>query len=128
MYDWIQNHEVTMRKNKKITDEAHSVLIQMLIKNPEERLGSKEDIKEIEAHPFFRTLDFAKLERKEIDTPFKPKVKSDDDVSNIDELFLNTPLGESVTGKHDILAGVAANTDDNFVGFSYAPPISEMMS
>ena len=117
-----------MRKNKKITDEAHSVLIQMLIKNPDKRLGSKEDIKEIEAHPFFRTLDFAKLERKEINTPFKPKVKSDEDVSNIDELFLNTQLGESVTSRHDMLAEAAVNNDDNFIGFSYTPPISEIMS
>ena len=47
---------------------------QLLQREPEVRLGCMEDREPIRAHPFFRGLDWNKLERREIQPPFKPHV------------------------------------------------------
>lgn len=39
------------------------------------RLGSKGDAEEVVSHPFFRSLDFAQLLEKVLESPFKPDVK-----------------------------------------------------
>ena len=41
----------------------------------------------IKAHSFFGELDWVKLENKELEPPFKPKVKSAMDVGNFDADF-----------------------------------------
>jgi hypothetical protein len=38
-------------------------------------------------HPWFQTIDFDKMLRREIEMPFKPKVKSETDASNFDAYF-----------------------------------------
>ncbi len=122
MYESIKFKEIRLEKNGvTVTTAAQNVLTQMLKKDPSERLGAKGGIEAVQNHQFFKSVDFVKLERKEIPVPFIPKVKSDDDVSNIDNEFLKTPLGQSLQNG-DIIAGVTAAVDNNFVGFSYAPP------
>ncbi len=44
---------------------------QLLEKDPSKRLGVTGNVCE---HPFFRPIDFVKLERKEITPPYKPKL------------------------------------------------------
>ena len=38
-------------------------------------------------HPWFQAIDFEKLLKREIEMPFKPKVKSETDASNFDAYF-----------------------------------------
>ena len=67
-------------------------LLQLLQRDPERRLGCMEDREPIRSHPFFRVLDWYKLERREIPPPFKPHVVS---LQNVRDAF-NT-LTEAVS-------------------------------
>lgn len=49
--------------------------------------GGVEDAEEIKRHPFFKNLNFELLEKKEIEPPFKPKTKGEDDYKNIDQVL-----------------------------------------
>uniref|UniRef100_A0A8B9KBP4 Protein kinase C n=1 Tax=Astyanax mexicanus TaxID=7994 RepID=A0A8B9KBP4_ASTMX len=54
-----------------------SLCFQLLTKNPGKRLGGGEDAeREIREHPFFRWIDWDRLERLEIQPPFKPRAVS----------------------------------------------------
>lgn len=59
-----------------MTGESKNLIRQMLVVDPLERLGclagGHDDIK---THPFFRDLDFGKIEKKEIKAPWIPAVK-----------------------------------------------------
>uniref|UniRef100_A0A673U323 Protein kinase C n=1 Tax=Suricata suricatta TaxID=37032 RepID=A0A673U323_SURSU len=59
---------------------------ELFVREPEKRLGVRGDIRQ---HPLFREINWEELERKEIDPPFRPKVKSPCDCSNFDKEFLN---------------------------------------
>jgi hypothetical protein len=53
----------------------NTVIPQLLTRDPEKRLGSGPDgSMDIKNHPFFSSIDWEKLERKEITPPFVPKV------------------------------------------------------
>ena len=51
---------------------------QFLTKNPTRRLGCQPGIgeRQIKIHAFFRTIDWDKLEKRQIPPPFKPQVVS----------------------------------------------------
>ena len=48
--------------------------LQLLQRDPAERLGCIEDREKIRTHPFFREIDFVKLEARKLKPPFKPNV------------------------------------------------------
>lgn len=71
-----------------ISGKAISVLEGLLRKDPSQRLGGgKDGPSEVKGHPFFASVDWEKLFDKEIEPPFKPKIKSDTDVSYFDPEF-----------------------------------------
>uniref|UniRef100_A0A0N4U4A9 non-specific serine/threonine protein kinase n=1 Tax=Dracunculus medinensis TaxID=318479 RepID=A0A0N4U4A9_DRAME len=72
----------------KLSIEARHLVGSLLVKNPNERLGGgPDDAKDVMAHPFFASVDWEKLYRKEIPPPFKPDVTSDTDTSYFDKVF-----------------------------------------
>jgi len=65
--------------------EATDIIEKLLDRSPKTRLS---DPKAVRAHPFFKSIDWEKLENKELTPPFIPQVKSEDSLANIDPGFL----------------------------------------
>ncbi|MBN3302832.1 KPCT kinase, partial [Amia calva] len=66
--------------------DAREILVKLFVREPERRLGVKGNIRQ---HAFFRDINWTALENREIEPPFKPRVKSPNDCSNFDKEFLN---------------------------------------
>lgn len=52
---------------------AQDLILSLLNRDRKERLGQKNDVEEILAHPFFAEINIKKLQQKVIEAPFKPK-------------------------------------------------------
>ncbi len=58
-----------------LAKETKAILVLLLEKDPQKRLGTPGCLGgEICDQPFFKTIDWDRLDRKEIEPPFKPKV------------------------------------------------------
>ncbi|XP_007420550.1 ribosomal protein S6 kinase alpha-2 [Python bivittatus] len=94
--------------------EAQSLLRALFKRNPSNRLGAGLDgVEEIKRHPFFATVDWNKLYRKEIKPPFKPAVGRPEDTFHFDPEFTSRTPTDS--------PGVppSANAHHLFRGFSF---------
>ncbi|KAM9665306.1 ribosomal protein S6 kinase alpha-2 [Trichechus inunguis] len=94
--------------------EAQSLLRALFKRNPCNRLGAGLDgVEEIKRHPFFVTIDWNKLYRKEIKPPFKPAVGRPEDTFHFDPEFTSRTPTDS--------PGVppSANAHHLFRGFSF---------
>uniref|UniRef100_A0A4W4H1P8 non-specific serine/threonine protein kinase n=1 Tax=Electrophorus electricus TaxID=8005 RepID=A0A4W4H1P8_ELEEL len=93
---------------------AQSLLRNLFKRNPGNRLGAGPDgVEEIKRHPFFSTIDWNKLFRREINPPFKPVSGRADDTLYFDtEFTAKTPRDSP---------GVppSANAHQLFRGFSF---------
>ena len=58
-----------------LSKEAKQILLLLLEKQPAKRLGVSDSIHgELRNQPFFKPIDFVKLEKKQIVPPYKPKL------------------------------------------------------
>ncbi|XP_072238811.1 protein kinase C delta type-like [Leuresthes tenuis] len=98
-----------------ITKESKNLLEQLFEREPTRRLGVVGDIR---GQAFFKAINWTALEQRQIDPPFKPKVKSPGDCSNFDREFLNEKPRLSHADKNLI-----DSMDQNaFAGFSFVNP------
>lgn len=94
MYDKIQ-HGV-LKFPPFLSEACRSVIVQLLVRDPNERLGSgPTDVEEIQRTAFFGKLDWDQLYRKEISPLYKPRVRSETDVSNFEDTFTREPVVDS---------------------------------
>ncbi|OAA73304.1 serine/threonine-protein kinase sck1 [Cordyceps fumosorosea ARSEF 2679] len=110
-----------------LSQEGRNFVKGLLNRNPKHRLGATDDAEELKQHPFFNDIDWTLLTQKRIAPPFKPKLKSETDVSYFDPEF-TTALDQngSLNERAAALArGYAASTplspsvQANFQGFTF---------
>lgn len=107
--------------------EAKSLLTQLLNRNHEQRLGSRDDALELKTHPFFASIDWEALLTRRVAPPFQPVIADVVDTGNFDAEFTQMSVhGDSVDRAADsALAGSAAASTSpggRFSGFTYVPP------
>ncbi|XP_062916525.1 ribosomal protein S6 kinase alpha-6 isoform X1 [Mobula hypostoma] len=97
-----------------LSPEAQSLLRTLFKRNPGNRLGAGPDgVEEIKRHPFFATIDWNKLVRKEIQPPFKPASGKPEDT------FCFDPEFTAKTPKDSPGIPPSANAHQLFRGFSF---------
>ncbi|XP_036061529.1 protein kinase C eta type [Onychomys torridus] len=101
-------------------EDATGILKSFMTKNPTMRLGSlaQGGEHEILRHPFFKEIDWARLNHRQLEPPFRPRIKSREDVSNFDPDFIKeepvlTPIDEG---------HLPMINQDEFRNFSYVSP------
>ena len=73
-------HQYNRISNRSILDANH-------------RLGGGErDALDVMEHPFFAPIDFEKLKRCEIEPPYVPNIRDQDDTNGFDRCFTQQPI------------------------------------
>ncbi|XP_036415163.1 protein kinase C, delta b isoform X1 [Colossoma macropomum] len=101
-----------------ITKESKDLLEKLFEREPTRRLGV---VGNIRGHPFFKTINWSALEKREVAPPFKPKVKAPNDCSNFDREFLSEKPRLSQADKNLI----DSMDQTAFAGFSFINPTME---
>jgi len=85
-------------------------------------MGSKDDVNDLKVHPFFKPLSWDKLMKKEVEVPYKPKVKGGpgSDPINFDTTFTAEPVVDSVVTP-GTLSQTMTDQVDSFGEFTYNP-------
>ncbi|KAK7389005.1 hypothetical protein VNO78_23836 [Psophocarpus tetragonolobus] len=98
-----------------LTSEAHSLLKGLLQKDPSTRLGNGPDgDDQIKSHKWFRSINWKKLEARELEPKFKPDVSGKDCTANFDQCWTAMPADDS--------PAPTPTAGDHFQGYTYVAP------
>ena len=102
-----------------LSQVARDILKRLLNRSVVKRLGaSNSDAEEIKSHCFFHKIDWHKLLALQIEPPFKPIIRSEDDASNFDSRFTKQ---DPVDSPEDF--SISHSVNQLFKGFSYVSPL-----
>lgn len=112
--------------DKKISEEAKDLIINLLIFDPKSRLGSGVDGGEkIKNHNFFKGVNWKDVWDRKLEPPFVPNLKNDQDLKYFDSSFTDESVG-SLLGKNSLKERGFSN---EYSGFSYlAPSVSKELN
>ncbi|KAF3491494.1 AGC/AKT protein kinase [Arthroderma uncinatum] len=111
-----------------LSAEGRNFVKGLLNRNPEHRLGYRDDAKELMAHPFFHDIDWAVLANKGVIPPFKPTLTSVMDTSYFDPEFttaleqsasLNARAAALANGLNPAGTPLSPGMQANFKGFTF---------
>ncbi|XVF09195.1 hypothetical protein REPUB_Repub07fG0071000 [Reevesia pubescens] len=98
-----------------LSTEAHSLLKGLLQKEPSRRLGGgPSGGDEIKKHKWFRSINWKKLEAREIQPKFKPDVSGKDCTANFDKCWTTMPADDSPAS--------TPTAGEHFQGYTYEAP------
>lgn len=69
-----------------LSPSVKSLLNGLFERDPEKRYGGKQQSENIRLHPFFFEVNWEKLERGEVEPPFKPRVVSIREINILNDL------------------------------------------
>ncbi|KAL1541542.1 non-specific serine/threonine protein kinase [Salvia divinorum] len=99
----------------RLTSEAHSLLKGLLQKDALNRLGGgSRGAEEIKSHKWFRTINWKKIEDRELVPKFKPDVSGQDCTENFDKCWTAMPLDDS--------PAPTPTAGEHFHGYTYIAP------
>lgn len=87
--DRIQNEPPNIPE--MIEKNAKDLILKLLQKSPNKRLGSINDAEDLKKHPFFKDFDWEKLRDKKYLAPIKPRLSGNEDVSQFADDFTKQP-------------------------------------
>ncbi|KAI1895369.1 hypothetical protein AGOR_G00105580 [Albula goreensis] len=119
LFEAILNEEIIYAS--WLSTDAVNILKAFLTKNPLHRLGcvaADGGENAIVNHPFFTGIDWEKLNRRELEPPFKPRIKTPEDVNNFDPDF--TREEPTLTPIEDPM--IPSVNQDEFQNFSFTSP------
>ncbi|CAL8286870.1 unnamed protein product [Lota lota] len=116
LFEAILNEEIVYAS--WLSTEAVNILKALLTKTVARRLGcvgADGGENAVVQHAFFASIDWEKLNLRELEPPFKPKIKTTEDVNNFDPDF--TQEEPTLTPIEDPL--IPSNTHNEFENFSF---------
>uniref|UniRef100_A0A3P9KKT9 Protein kinase C n=1 Tax=Oryzias latipes TaxID=8090 RepID=A0A3P9KKT9_ORYLA len=119
LFESILNEEIVYAS--WLSTEAVDILKALLTKNPARRLGcvaAEGGECAVTSHVFFTGIDWEKLNNREMEPPFKPRIKTPEDVNNFDPDFTHeeptlTPIDGPV---------IPSVNQEEFRNFSFTSP------
>ena len=96
MYKNIVMNELKFKKHTQCSEEAKNFMRGLLVKKPQNRLGSSADSLELMSHPWFKDIDWSKLLEKKLIMPFRPLKPGEDWEHNFDPLFTKQRATDSI--------------------------------
>ncbi|PRW45661.1 serine threonine- kinase 2 19-like isoform A [Chlorella sorokiniana] len=79
-----------------LSSEVQSLVKGLLQKEPAKRLGyGPSGSADVMGHPFFKGMDWRKLEARQIISPFRPNVRSIESIDNFDKIWTDLPPTDS---------------------------------
>lgn len=113
MYENILHSELVFPS--KVDNVTRDFLSKLLERDPTRRLGTKSP-DEIKNHPYFDSIDWDKIYKKEIEPPFIPSIKNENDVSCFESDFTNQPAADSLPEGSGALG---ESVQKEFEGFTF---------
>lgn len=102
MYELICNCEVFFPRNIQISSDCQDLILRLLDKNPNTRLGSKRGFNEIKTHSFFSSMNIEAIFNRKITPSFIPQLHGCFDAQYFDEEFTMEDMNTSMMEEKEL--------------------------